>query len=182
MYRLSTVYQRSGAVLTAVAQVQAFPAAVKQSSFIMISCAGNPKRLTDDSMDAIVQARVLTAKQKGEAGVRQCGLAYTVIRPGPLVEEPGGYRGLVFDQVGSSWGSLAPSLSFSDEGLRMSLSRFTADVCCMRQHNVASCSAMLSSAGACLASVRLHLGFHLSCAMCSLPSCFCPKLLRKLCH
>lgn len=79
--------------------VQAFPAAVKQSSFIMISCAGDPKRIADGSMDATVQARVLAAKQRGEASVRQCGLAYTVIRPGPLVEEPGGYRGLVFDQV-----------------------------------------------------------------------------------
>ena len=102
LYCLSCRHQSSGAVLTAGAQAQAFPAAVNQSSFIMISCAGNPKRLTDDSMDAAVQARVLTAKQKGEASVRQCGLAYTVIRPGPLVEEPGGYRGLVFDQVGSS--------------------------------------------------------------------------------
>lgn len=50
-------------------------------------------------MEEAVQARILAAKQKGEATVRNCGLAYTIIRPGPLVEEPGGYRGLVFDQV-----------------------------------------------------------------------------------
>ena len=30
--------------------------------------------------------------------LRASGLGYTVVRPGPLVEEPGGYKALVFDQ------------------------------------------------------------------------------------
>ena len=30
--------------------------------------------------------------------LRASGLGYTVVRPGPLREEPGGYRALVFDQ------------------------------------------------------------------------------------
>lgn len=31
--------------------------------------------------------------------VKNTGLGYTVIRAGPLVEEPGGYKALIFDQV-----------------------------------------------------------------------------------
>ena len=30
--------------------------------------------------------------------VRATGLGYTIVRPGPLQEEPGGYKALVFDQ------------------------------------------------------------------------------------
>ena len=33
-----------------------------------------------------------------EAALRRSGLGYVVVRPGPLLEEPGGYRALVFDQ------------------------------------------------------------------------------------
>ena len=45
-------------------------------------------------------AAALAAKRRGEAALRNCGLGYTVVRPGPLMEEPGGYKALVFDQVG----------------------------------------------------------------------------------
>lgn len=38
------------------------------------------------------------AKRRGEDGLRASGLAYAIIRPGQLVDEPGGYRALVFDQ------------------------------------------------------------------------------------
>ncbi len=31
--------------------------------------------------------------------MKNTGLGYTVIRAGPLVEEPGGYKALIFDQV-----------------------------------------------------------------------------------
>lgn len=30
--------------------------------------------------------------------LRRTGLGYTIVRPGPLLEEPGGYKALVFDQ------------------------------------------------------------------------------------
>ena len=30
--------------------------------------------------------------------MRTTGLGYTIVRPGPLLEEPGGYKALVFDQ------------------------------------------------------------------------------------
>ncbi|KAK9866451.1 hypothetical protein WJX84_006052 [Apatococcus fuscideae] len=129
--RMGIRCQRPSQTLAAVVQpvdfklklyyIKAFPAAVSQSSFIMISCAGDPKHLADDSMDAVVQARVLTAKQKGELSVRQCGLAYTIIRPGPLVEEPGGYRGLVFDQGNR----ITQTISYAD----------VADICLKALHN-----------------------------------------------
>ncbi len=36
--------------------------------------------------------------RRGEDVLRATGLGYTVVRPGPLKEEPGGYKALVFDQ------------------------------------------------------------------------------------
>lgn len=41
------------------------------------------------------------AKRRGEAALRNSGLGYTIVRPGPLVEEAGGYKALVFDQAGA---------------------------------------------------------------------------------
>lgn len=38
-------------------------------------------------------------KRKGESALRNSGMGYTIVRPGPLVEEAGGYKALVFDQV-----------------------------------------------------------------------------------
>ena len=38
------------------------------------------------------------ACRRGEEVVRATGLGYTIVRPGPLQEEPGGYKALVFDQ------------------------------------------------------------------------------------
>lgn len=35
----------------------------------------------------------------GESVLKNTGLGYTVIRAGPLMEEPGGYKALIFDQV-----------------------------------------------------------------------------------
>jgi hypothetical protein len=36
--------------------------------------------------------------RREENTLRKSGLGYTIVRPGPLLEEPGGYRALVFDQ------------------------------------------------------------------------------------
>lgn len=36
--------------------------------------------------------------QSGEDLLRRSGLGYTIVRPGPLQEEPGGQRALIFDQ------------------------------------------------------------------------------------
>ena len=37
-------------------------------------------------------------KRQGETALRNSGLGYTIIRPGNLIEEPGGYKALAFDQ------------------------------------------------------------------------------------
>lgn len=56
----------------------------------------------DDAADEAALAgtaeRLLASKREGEAALRRSGLGYVVVRPGPLLEEPGGYRALVFDQ------------------------------------------------------------------------------------
>ena len=45
------------------------------------------------------QAAALSLKRRAEVALRGTGLGYTIVRPGPLLEEPGGYKALVFDQV-----------------------------------------------------------------------------------
>ena len=45
------------------------------------------------------QAAALSLKRRAEAALRGTGLGYTIVRPGPLLEEPGGYKALVFDQA-----------------------------------------------------------------------------------
>lgn len=42
--------------------------------------------------------QVLTWKLRGEDAVRNSGLSYTVVRPGGLIDEPGGRKGIVFAQ------------------------------------------------------------------------------------
>lgn len=63
----------------------------QETDFILVSCTGlgiEPSR----------REQVLKAKKAGEDSLRRSGLGYTIIRPGPLVEEPGGQRALIFDQ------------------------------------------------------------------------------------
>ncbi|KAF7843098.1 uncharacterized protein G2W53_000003 [Senna tora] len=63
----------------------------QETDFILVSCSGlgiEPSR----------REQVLKAKKAGEDSLRRSGLGYTIIRPGPLKEEPGGQRALIFDQ------------------------------------------------------------------------------------
>ncbi|KAK6915244.1 NAD(P)-binding domain [Dillenia turbinata] len=63
----------------------------QETDFILVSCTGlgiEPSR----------REQVLKAKKAGEDSLRRSGLGYTIVRPGPLQEEPGGQRALVFDQ------------------------------------------------------------------------------------
>jgi uncharacterized protein YbjT (DUF2867 family) len=62
---------------------------------VLVSCAGAPRA----GVDPADLARAVAAKRRGEERLRSSGLGYTVVRPGPLVDEPGGYRALVFDQA-----------------------------------------------------------------------------------
>ncbi|OMO73894.1 hypothetical protein COLO4_26806 [Corchorus olitorius] len=63
----------------------------QETDFVLVSCTGlgvEPNR----------REQVLKAKRAGEDSLRRSGLGYTIIRPGPLKEEPGGQRALIFDQ------------------------------------------------------------------------------------
>mmetsp|Transcript_42050 Transcript_42050/g.50971 ORF Transcript_42050/g.50971 Transcript_42050/m.50971 type:complete len:677 (-) Transcript_42050:497-2527(-) len=67
----------------------------EEPTFILVSCAGQRP-----GEDPAAISEMLAAKQIGEAVVRNSGLGYTIIRPGPLREEAGGQKALVFDQGG----------------------------------------------------------------------------------
>ncbi|KAL6780679.1 HCF173 [Auxenochlorella protothecoides x Auxenochlorella symbiontica] len=64
-----------------------------EPDFILVSCSGATKGL-----DETARERVIAAKRRGERALRASGLGYTIVRPGALVEETGGYKALVFDQ------------------------------------------------------------------------------------
>ncbi|KAL1534344.1 protein HIGH CHLOROPHYLL FLUORESCENCE PHENOTYPE 173, chloroplastic-like protein [Salvia divinorum] len=63
----------------------------QETDFILVSCTGS-------GIEPTRREQVLKAKKAGEDSLRRSGLGYTIIRPGPLVEEPGGQRALIFDQ------------------------------------------------------------------------------------
>jgi uncharacterized protein YbjT (DUF2867 family) len=67
-----------------------------ETDFVLVSCGGAQR--SEWSFDESVRDRVVTAKRKGESLLRSSGLGYTIVRPGALVEEAGGYKALVFDQ------------------------------------------------------------------------------------
>ncbi|XP_022861237.1 uncharacterized protein LOC111381671 [Olea europaea var. sylvestris] len=70
--------------------VKALPTG-QETDFILVSCTGS-------GIEPSRREQVLKAKKAGEDSLRRSGLGYTIIRPGPLVEEPGGQRALIFDQ------------------------------------------------------------------------------------
>ncbi|GMY38342.1 protein HIGH CHLOROPHYLL FLUORESCENCE PHENOTYPE 173, chloroplastic isoform X1 [Fagus crenata] len=63
----------------------------QETDFILVSCTGL-------GIEPTRREQVLKAKRAGEDSLRRSGLGYTIIRPGPLKEEPGGQRALIFDQ------------------------------------------------------------------------------------
>nr|XP_043612585.1 protein HIGH CHLOROPHYLL FLUORESCENCE PHENOTYPE 173, chloroplastic-like isoform X2 [Erigeron canadensis]XP_043625775.1 protein HIGH CHLOROPHYLL FLUORESCENCE PHENOTYPE 173, chloroplastic-like isoform X2 [Erigeron canadensis] len=63
----------------------------QETDFILVSCTGS-------GIESSRREQVLRAKKAGEDSLRRSGLGYTIIRPGPLMEEPGGQRALIFDQ------------------------------------------------------------------------------------
>jgi uncharacterized protein YbjT (DUF2867 family) len=73
--------------------VKALPGG-SETDMILVSCAGT----TRPGLDATNRDRIVSAKRRGESNLRNSGLGYTIVRPGPLLEEAGGYKALVFDQ------------------------------------------------------------------------------------
>lgn len=70
--------------------IKALPSG-QETDFVLVSCTGS-------GIEPSTREKVLKAKQAGEKTLRISGLGYTIIRPGPLLEEPGGQHALVFDQ------------------------------------------------------------------------------------
>ncbi|CAL8469928.1 g9470 [Coccomyxa elongata] len=75
-------------------RIKALPGG-EETDFILVSCAG--AGVADDE-SGNSSAAALSHKRRGETALRLSGLGYTIVRPGPLLEEPGGYKALVFDQ------------------------------------------------------------------------------------
>eukprot|EP00798_Chlamydomonas_sp_ICE-L_P007042 gene7042-138_t len=73
--------------------IKAIPASVMAYLEMSSSETGH----TDLQEEGIL-AKMVEFKRKGEDNLRLSGLGYSIIRPGQLVQEPGGYKALVFDQ------------------------------------------------------------------------------------
>uniref|UniRef100_A0A0E0JVB4 NAD(P)-binding domain-containing protein n=1 Tax=Oryza punctata TaxID=4537 RepID=A0A0E0JVB4_ORYPU len=63
----------------------------QETDIVLVSCTGS-------GIEPNRREQVLKAKKAGEDALRRSGLGYTIVRPGPLQEEPGGQRALIFDQ------------------------------------------------------------------------------------
>ncbi|TVU33493.1 hypothetical protein EJB05_25316 [Eragrostis curvula] len=63
----------------------------QETDIVLVSCTGS-------GIEPNRREQVLNAKKAGEDALRKSGLGYTIVRPGPLQEEPGGQRALIFDQ------------------------------------------------------------------------------------
>ena len=96
----------------------AFPAPGPPPSHSPACCRTSPHRA---DLDSAQRENLLGSKRRGEAVLRNSGLGYTVVRPGPLVEEAGGYKALVFDQGNR----ISQAISCAD----------VADVCLKALHN-----------------------------------------------
>ena len=83
-----------------MAVLQALPGGA-ESDFILVSCAGKSFGDAASSMNPTENATA--SKRAGEACLRRTGLGYTIVRPAELTEEPGGYKAMLFDQVGQGW-------------------------------------------------------------------------------
>jgi len=81
-----------GAFRLEVSFVKALPGGT-EPDLVLVSCAGG-------GLDAEEAEKVVPVKRAAEALVRNSGLGYTIVRPGPLLEAPGGARALLFDQGG----------------------------------------------------------------------------------
>ncbi|KAJ9139542.1 hypothetical protein P3X46_030271 [Hevea brasiliensis] len=108
----------------------------QETDFVLVSCTGlgvEPNR----------REQVLKAKRAGEDLLRRSGLGYTIIRPGPLKEEPGGQCALIFDQGNR----ISQSISCAD----------VADICVKALHDSTVCYEYVAEQGRELYELVAHL-------------------------
>lgn len=79
-------------------------AAAKVRQFVLVSSSGVTQ---EDHFLNRVMDNVLIWKFKGEEALRESGVPYTVVRPGGLINQPGGSEALVFAQGDTTAGRIA---------------------------------------------------------------------------
>jgi len=89
---------RSSAFRFELDWVKALPKG-EETDFMLISRADDLSSAVDE-VDAARMQQIVEFKRQGETALRNSGLGYTIVRPGKMLEEPGGYRALVFNQSG----------------------------------------------------------------------------------
>ena len=122
--------------------IKALPGGV-EPQVVLVSCAGKGSDVTPNPLDL---EKVVEFKRRGEDLLRLSGLGYTIIRPGALVSEPGGYKALVFDQGGR----ITESIGAAD----------VADICLRSLHEPAARRELILSLTS-LSLVTLTLSIHL---------------------
>ncbi|WVZ77951.1 hypothetical protein U9M48_025738 [Paspalum notatum var. saurae] len=122
--------------------IKALPSG-QETDIVLVSCTGS-------GIEPNRREQVLKAKKAGEDALRRSGLGYTIVRPGPLQEEPGGQRALIFDQ-GSR---ISQGISCAD----------VADICVKALHDSAArnksfdvCNEHVSEQGSDLCELVAHL-------------------------
>ena len=71
----------------------------EEPTFVLVSCAGDADEWAMETDPAMAsRLKRIQIKRKGEMALRLSGVGYMIMRPGLMVQEPGGYRAMIFDQ------------------------------------------------------------------------------------
>lgn len=71
----------------------------EEPTFVLVSCAGEADEWLMEADPAVAnRLKRIQIKRKGEMALRLSGVGYMIMRPGLMVQEPGGYRAMIFDQ------------------------------------------------------------------------------------
>jgi hypothetical protein len=78
--------------------IKALPVGL-EPTMVLVSCAGNAEVMAM-AADPLMASRIkrMEVKRRGELALRLSGIGYMIVRPGPMIQEPGGYRAMIFDQ------------------------------------------------------------------------------------
>ena len=93
-YSDGSVGKRAGRFNLELDWIKTLPSS-SSTEFVLVSCAGVPR----DEVDIETLKEILYVQRRGELMLRNSGVSYTIVRPTTLLDEPGGLKALVFDQV-----------------------------------------------------------------------------------